>query len=688
MMSNYEISGLQPPEAMIDYKVAALLSGQAWLTPVVNGIRTITYSFYEDSVWNGEYYGEETGVREVSETVKTNVRKVLNWLESTLNIDFVEVSETESSIGDIRYMLSNGPSYAYAYEPVDLTEPLAGDIHLNPTYQNANDTNGFEGDAGSHGFSALIHETLHTLGLKHSFEGDTVLPTAEENTANTVMSYTVFGNASAGTAMAYDLAALQHIYGARDAYVGDTTYQFTERIDQFKVNGVNPLPTSLPVRQVLWDSSGVDTLDFSLLAPNSSGYRLDLRSGGWLSTQSDFHGDWYNAGVTIAYNVDIENVINSSSNDLIYANTQSNKFAGYDFGRVVGNDVIFGADSFDTLDLSCYAGNLVTRSTLGNDLVLGLSGYGTITLKDFALGSVPNILYGANVVIPDISISDVTMTEGGRATLKVNLSTAATNPVSVNYATANGTATASFDYTRASGTLTFAPGETEKTISLATVDDTTYEPTENFFVNLSNAQFGNIVDSQGVVTILDNDVAATPKPTLSINNVSLLEGSRVGFFSTFTFTVTVSGTVSEPVSVDFSTQNGTALAGSDYIATSGTLRFTPGGVKTARGSVNVIQDKVAEADETFFVNLSNAVNADIKNGKGLMTIRNDDAGVIQPSNNIPVNTAIASLFSDISNSISMLGNTMQSFGESVDTFNSPSLFGLETSQPWEPLLLS
>ena len=77
--------------------------------------------------------------------------------------------------------------------------------------------------------------------------------------------------------------------------------------------------------------------------------------------------------------------------------------------------------------------------------------------------------------------------------------------------------------------------------------------------------------------------------------------------------------------VNFATTDGTATAGSDYIATSGTLTFTSGGPLTQTITVQVIGDTVVEPDETFFVNLSSPVGATILDGQGQGTIINDDA---------------------------------------------------------------
>ena len=106
--------GPQLPQSAIpasgDYRIDALVSGSTWSTG------TITFSFYEDSVFGGTYYGTEA-VSEVSEQVKTNVRAIMAWYGTMMNLNFVEVTETTGTIGVIRFMRSSAPAYAYAYYP-------------------------------------------------------------------------------------------------------------------------------------------------------------------------------------------------------------------------------------------------------------------------------------------------------------------------------------------------------------------------------------------------------------------------------------------------------------------------------------------------------------------------------------------------------------------------------------------
>jgi hypothetical protein len=87
----------------------------------------------------------------------------------------------------------------------------------------------------------------------------------------------------------------------------------------------------------------------------------------------------------------------------------------------------------------------------------------------------------------------------------LTLSAPADGPVTVNYATANGTATAGSDYVAQSGTVTFAAGETSKTISIVVNGDRKREANETFFVNLSDVVGALLQDNQGVGTILNDD---------------------------------------------------------------------------------------------------------------------------------------------------------------------------------------
>jgi hypothetical protein len=114
-----------------------------------------------------------------------------------------------------------------------------------------------------------------------------------------------------------------------------------------------------------------------------------------------------------------------------------------------------------------------------------------------------------------VSVAGASLAEGNAGTqpmsFTVTLAKATPLRVSVAYATADGTATAGSDYTAASGTLVFAPGETSKTVAVPILGDTAYEPDETFTLTLSNPVNGTLGTATATGTITNDDAAtATP----------------------------------------------------------------------------------------------------------------------------------------------------------------------------------
>jgi probable HAF family extracellular repeat protein len=220
---------------------------------------------------------------------------------------------------------------------------------------------------------------------------------------------------------------------------------------------------------------------------------------------------------------------------------------------------------------------------------------------------------------PLVNVGDVSVSEGHSGTriasFTVTLSAASTQEVTVNYATAGGTASAGSDYQSVAGTLTFSPGQTSRTVSVVVNGDRVGEPNETFFLNLSQAAGAVIADGQGAGAIIDDE------PRLSVNDVALTEshsGTKL-----FVFTITLSSAYDVPVTVNFATADGTAKAGEDYTVRSGAITFAPGQTSTTI-SIAVKGDRKREASETFFFNLSNAVGALLLDGQGKGTILDDD----------------------------------------------------------------
>jgi Ca2+-binding RTX toxin-like protein len=226
------------------------------------------------------------------------------------------------------------------------------------------------------------------------------------------------------------------------------------------------------------------------------------------------------------------------------------------------------------------------------------------------------------VALPAIVVDDVVVSESQDfVDITVQLSAPGTGTVTVKYATANGSAVGAFDVTGTSGTLSFAPGETSKTVRIDLLNDTAAENLEYFRFNLNTPTNATIAKATAMVSIVDNDTLVdTPK--LFVRDAVVDEKN-----GTASFVVMLGGPKGEisnsTVSVNYATANGTAIAGSDYVATSGTLSFAPGEtVKTV--VVDITDDAAAEGLERFALNLSGATNATILDGAALGEIAPND----------------------------------------------------------------
>jgi thiol-disulfide isomerase/thioredoxin len=252
-----------------------------------------------------------------------------------------------------------------------------------------------------------------------------------------------------------------------------------------------------------------------------------------------------------------------------------------------------------------------------------LDGNGSIDVvtANYGWNTMSVLLNGAGP-LPSMSIGDVTVTEGNSgtrsATFTATLTAASGRPVTVAYATANGTAGAGSDYRVTSGTLTIPAGQTTGTITVPVNGDRVREANETFFVNLGGATNAVIADGQGVGTVVDDE------PRIRIGDVSGKEG-RKGQATPFTFAVTLSAAYDQPVTMSFRTVDGTAKAGNnDYAARIGRLTFAPGET-TKTITIWVTGDGKRETTESFYLDLlGNSGNSLFARKRGAGAIRNDD----------------------------------------------------------------
>ncbi len=221
---------------------------------------------------------------------------------------------------------------------------------------------------------------------------------------------------------------------------------------------------------------------------------------------------------------------------------------------------------------------------------------------------------------PTISIADASAVESaGEIVFPVTLNGVSSQTITVSYRTTDGTAEAGADYMAGDGELSFAPGETERSVTIAVIDDALDEADETFLVQLGEAENATVADGEATGTITDEDQT----PLITIADASVVESSGdIGFL------VTLDGPSGRPISVVCRSADGTAIADDDYIEEIGVLRFEPGETQKTI-SMEVLDDAVDEDTEQFLLNLSEPTNvrlaAEVVSAVG--TIKDDDAAV-------------------------------------------------------------
>jgi len=299
-----------------------------------------------------------------------------------------------------------------------------------------------------------------------------------------------------------------------------------------------------------------------------------------------------------------------------------------DYATADGTATVAGGDYTATSGtLSVAAGSLTGTISvqITNDALIELVETFVVNLSNASANATVGDTQGqATINIDDkatITINDITVAEGvGNAGFTVSLSKAAEDDVTVDYATANGTATAGADYTSTSGTLTIPAGSVTGTISVSITNDALVEVAEDLFVLLSNPRANAIIgDNMGRC-----EISVDEKTTMTINDTTGSEAT-----GTSQFTVSLDKAAEYDITVQYATADNTATAGTDYTATSGTLTFVAGNT-TATINVAIINDAEVDPAETFKVNLSSQDPAEMitmGDSEGLCTITDNNYGL-------------------------------------------------------------
>jgi nitrous oxidase accessory protein NosD len=252
----------------------------------------------------------------------------------------------------------------------------------------------------------------------------------------------------------------------------------------------------------------------------------------------------------------------------------------------------------------------------------------TVTLSNPGGGAKPGAVMASTATIldndnaPTISVASLASLEGNsntaaerkRLTFNATLSAASGKTVTLQYATVDGTARAGTDFSAMSGALTFAPGETSKTITVEILGDLILEGDENFTLEVRDA---DLLLASATGTIQNDDA----EPAMTINNASVIEGNSGVTIAELTVTL------SNPVGYDFTfnceTSDDTAKSDSDYFAAQEVISV-PAGQTSVKITVRIKTDTIVEPDETFLVKIQTPFTAVSSLGKaatGLLSAR-------------------------------------------------------------------
>ena len=480
---------------------------------------------------------------------------------------------------------------------------------------------------GGYGIDTVVHELGHVVGLGHSGPYNGSVSSSQilystDNRQYTIMSYNdPAGNPYGGnyrtTPGDYDILAAQRIYGAPTTTPlgGGQIFGFNTNITAF--SQFNFAIDTHPV-VTLYDAGLNNTLDLSGFSQASI---VDLNPGAFSSCA----GMTNNLGIAFSTRIDI--AIGGSGNDSFTVNGDGDRIDG----RGGTNTVVYlGPRSSYTIGASATPNSLTVSCNGVTDSLVNIQ-----ALK-FTDQTVTTAQLTSSVVA--LSALDATKAEGNNGstafTFKVTRtgSTGGSGTVAWSVTGSGATPATTADFSgnvMPSGTISFAAGDTSKTITVNVAGDTLVEANEGFTVTLSKPGAGITLGTATAGGTIVNDDVYSGSLAISANTPSQNEGQSGA--TPFNFTVTRSGDTTGFAKANWTVAgvklSGTSAAdGSDFVGglPSGTVNFAPGQT-SAQISVNVAGDAVVEANESFSVTLSSApLGETIRTASASSTIINDD----------------------------------------------------------------
>lgn len=350
------------------------LTGDAYIDGILGSDKWAAQEFTFSFPTNPSFYewpyagGVQHGLVVLNSAQMTATRAAFDQLSSVANLAFTEISENATRHADLRLAQTGFPDTPFAFYPSNT--PEGGDIWF--TSWGGPDATPAK---GNYAFVTFLHETGHALGLDHAHEG-LLVPAQRDSIEYTVMSYRSYPGASsqdgytnedwgfAQSLMMYDIAALQHLYGANyNTQSGNTVYSWSPMTGEMFINGVGQgTPGGNRILLTVWDGGGTDTYDF---ANYSTAISVDLRPGEWTTTSAlqlaELHFDGSKTAIgnianALLFEGDtrslVENAIGGSGDDILLGNVLDNVLVGglgNDWLRgEAGSDLLLGGDGWDT----------------------------------------------------------------------------------------------------------------------------------------------------------------------------------------------------------------------------------------------------------------------------------------------------------------------------------------------------
>ena len=378
----------------------------------------ISYSFPTGSDSSAGYsYQDDVGdISPIpfSSKQQEDTRAAFKEIEKYINVAFVEVIETEEKVGTIRLAINTItdeqgnfiPGVVATAEP-PFSDPRGGDIWFNKSYAKSDFSTGLVAIAensqsiGSQtpigDLTVMYHEIFHALGVEHPNDNpDIPFPEDKNSREYTVMagefsvelaSIKIIDEKSyaiPSTPMAYDVAALQYLYGSNTKFnSGDTTYTFDPNIPEIKL---------------IWDGGGTDTLNFGDFSGSNT---INLTDGSYSTVP--FNGWFLKNNFSIAFGADIENVVSGSGADTISGNSLDNRITGG-----FGDDVLDGKGGIDLATYSverkeAVLNSFVDYSSSGENISLGKAWNVVLKSETDTLRNIERVKFNDTYVALDLT---------------------------------------------------------------------------------------------------------------------------------------------------------------------------------------------------------------------------------------------------------------------------------------------